>query len=346
MTAVRDDPGIETDRDRPALSARALALSSALGAAALVVVAYVAYRELIHYDRRAIEHVPAGAEFALRVDLEQLVLFEPVRKHLLPLVDRAPLVPPGAEPARVPRLLRLREEAGLNLVLDLRELVFARNPDGRWVLALGGLFGSRRLLPRIEEVLRREPGLRLHREAAMLVLDPSGLALGQAEDGVLLVGSEAATLERALHPSRAHEQLGLPPNGAAALAALPSWFDSVESQPQRALRPASWVRSIVRLDFGDPLELTLRIEHSAASDVASMRRLVEGWFAAPSDRDFVPGADWGGERAILARAQFATTSTTETVVTSTWERSEFDHAARSLATWLEGRFETGRPAAQ
>jgi hypothetical protein len=346
MAAVRDDAGIQTDGDRPAMSARALALASCLGAAVLVALAYLAYRELIHYDRRAIEHVPAGAELALRVDLEQLVLFEPVRKHLLPLVDRAPFTPPGSEPGGAPRLRRLREEAGLNLVLDLRELVFARVPDGRWVLALGGLFGSRRLLPRIEEVLRREPELRLRREAAMLILDASGVALGQAEDGVLLVGSDAAMLERALRPSRAYEELGLPASGAATLAALPSWFDSFESEARRAPRSASWVRSVARLDFGDPFELTLRIEHTAASDAASMRRVVEDWFATPSEGNFVPGADWGGERAVLARAQFAMVSRTETVVSTTWERSELDHAARSLATWLEGRFGAGRPAAQ
>jgi hypothetical protein len=343
---VRDTAGIETDRDRPATSARALALLSCLGAAALGVVAYVAYRELIHYDRRAIEHVPAGAELALRVDLEQLVLFEPVRKHLLPLVDRAPLAPPGSDPRGAPRLLRLREEAGLNFALELRELVFARVPDGRWVLALGGLFGSRRLLPGIEEVLRREPELHVRREAAMLILEPSRLALGQADDGVLLVGSDPAMVERALRPSRAHEDLGLPASGAAALAALPSWFDSFESEAPRAPPSTSWVRSVAQLDFGDPLALTLRIEHTAASDVASMRRLIEDWFATPPAGNFVPRADWGGERAVLARAQFATASRTETVVSTTWERSEFDHAARSLATWLEGRFGVGRPVAQ
>lgn len=340
------DADAETGSDRPATSARALAVLSCLGAAALVVVAYVAYRELIHYDRRAVEHVPAGAELALRVDLEQLVLFEPVRKHLLPLVDHAPLAPPDSEPGGVPRLLRLREEAGLNLVLDLRELVFARVPDGRWVLALGGLFGSRPLLSGVEEVLRHEPALRLRREATSLILEPSGLALGQAEDGVLLIASDAALLERALPASRAYEALGFRPGGAAELAVLPSWFDGFEPQAQRAPLSPSWVRSVARVDFGDPLELTLRIEHTENSDLAAMQRMVEGWLAPPTGANFVPEADWGGERAVLARARFASASKTETVASSTWKQSELDHAARSLASWLEGRFATARPAAR
>jgi hypothetical protein len=344
MVAVPDDPGMATRTDRPALSARTLALASGVGATLLVLAAFVAYRALIHYERRAIEHVPAGAELALRIDLEQLVLFEPVRKHLLPLVDRAPLAPEAAEPARMPRLLALRQQAGLNLVRDLRELVFARSPDGRWVLALGGLFGSRRVLADIEDVLQREPGLHVRRSGALRILEPSGVALGQAEDGVLLVGSDEAMLERALPATRAHAELGLGPSGAAELAASSHGFDGFGAGAQRA--STAWSRCVAQLDFGDPMQLTMRIEHAPGSDAASMRRVVEGWFAAPTGTDFVPGADWGGERAVLARAHFATAAKTETIVSSTWERSELDRAARSLATWLEGRFLAGRPTAQ
>jgi hypothetical protein len=328
-------PGV----DRPGVSARVLALLGGAVALTLTLVVYVAYRELIHYERRAIEHVPPGAELALRVDLEQLVLFEPVRKHLLPLFDRAPLVR-RAQPAGAvtPRLQRLREKAGLNLGLDLRELVFARMPDGGWVLALGGIFGSRHLLEGIEAVLHEEAGIHLRREGALLSVEYSGVVLTQADDGVLLVGSDAALLARAAPASHGYQSIGLEREGAGALAALPSWLDALRPEPAPSAR-ASVLRGMLRLDFGDPLELALRIEHPASTDMGAARRAVAGWLGMPADADqFVPRADWGGERAVLARAHFSQASATLTLGSSLWQRSELDQAARSLAAWLEGRF--------
>jgi hypothetical protein len=332
--------------DRPSVSARTLAWLGGALALALAAVVYLAYRELIHYERRAIEHVPPGAEFALRVDLEQVLLFEPVRKHLLPLVDRAPLAGAKRGGAPTPRLRRLREQAGLNLGLDLRELVFARMPDGGWVLVLGGIFGSRRLLGGIEQVLREEPELHLRQDGARLILEPSGVALTQADDGALIVASAAPLLARASAPSGGFEAVGLDRQGAAALAAWPSWFDALGSERARP-RGMSWHRSMLRVDFGDPLELTLRIDQPSPGDPESARRLVAGWFGTPPDRtEFVPRADWGGERAVLARARFVRASEAVTVVSSTWERTELDQASRSLAAWLEGRFLSDGPTAQ
>ena len=194
---------------RGGVPARVIALWSALGAALLLALGFIAYRELIHYERHASEHVPPGAELALRLDLEQVLLFEPLRRHLLPLVDRAPLAGAPPEPGAPSRLLRLREQADLNLGFDLREVVFAQEPGGGWVLALGGIFGARSVLDGIERVLAAEPGLRATRDAGVLTLTGSGLALAQAEDGVLLIASDAAVLGRALPPRRAHEALGL-----------------------------------------------------------------------------------------------------------------------------------------
>jgi hypothetical protein len=344
---VTEEIVVSANVDRPAVSARWLALLSGAVALALAVVAYVAYRELIHYERHAIEHVPPGAELGLRIDLEQVVLFEPVRKHLLPLVDRAPLAGDGErrEPA-TSRLRRLREQAGLNLGFDLREIVFARLPNGGWVLALGGIFGSRPLLDGIERVLREEPGVHSNGERAMLTLQPSGLALAQADDGVLLVASSAAVLELAIPRSRAHEILGLGREGAAAFAALPSAFEPHPSTGTPG-SSATWTRSTARLELGDPLELTLRIEHAAPSGVDASRRIIEGWLGEPvHDRGFVPRADWGGERAVLARAQFSRISQRLTSLSSQWQRSELDRAARSLAAWLEAAFRRPGPAAQ
>lgn len=334
-------PGGRRLAERRAVSPRAVAIASGVGALALLLVAYLSYRRFLHYERRAIEHVPAGAELALRVDLEQVVLFEPVRRHLLPLVDRALL---GAAPPAPPsRLARLRE-AGVNLGMDLREAVFARvQPGDGWSLALGGIFGSEPLLPRIEAVLRAEPGARLRAEGAMLVLEPSGVALAQAEDGVLILASDPALLARALAPGRGSEALGLRREGAAALAALASGL--------RPLAPArggasSLVRASVQLELGDPLELTARLEHAAPVALETARRELDAWLGTPAATEqFAPQADWGGERALSARARFHQASPTQIDVSAAWERAELDRAARSLAAWLEARLPAAGPGA-
>lgn len=342
-----DPAGDDLARDRRALPARTLALWSALIAGALVLVGLVAYRQLIYYERVAIHHVPAGASFALRVDLEQVVLFEPVRRHLLPLVDRAELAEAGAQPPPS-RLVRLREQARLNLGLELREVVFARGRGGGWVLALGGLFGDEPLLPRLERVLRSEPGVHWRRDAGMLILEPSRLALGQADDGVLLLASDAALLMEALRPSAAHEAVGLSRRGAAALGALPGGLGARASVPRGdgALATPAWLGLSAWLKLGDPLELEARIELANPVEVDAMRRELARWLGTPSEGSgFAPQADWGGERSLAARATFTQPAPTEIRVHTTWERAEFEQATRSLAAWLEPHLRALGPAA-
>ncbi len=330
---------------RGGVPARVIGLWSAVGAALLVAVGFVAYRELLHYERHAIEHVPPGAELALRVDLEQVLLFEPVRKHLLPLVDRAPLTGAPTEHGARSRLLRLREQAGLNLAFDLREVVFAREPGGGWVLVLGGMFGTQTVLDGIERVLNAEPGMRSTRDAGVLTLSGSGLSVAQAEDGVLLIASDADVLARAMPPGRAYEALGLANDGAGALGALGSWLDSRDANVASGGSPLT--RCSARLELADPLILTAWVEHAGPSDVAAARREVAGWLGIPLGSDnFSPHPDWAGERALLARARFDADPPNVTRVSTTWERAELDQAARSLTAWLETRFQGDGPVAQ
>ena len=81
------------------LAALALTLVAAAGA-------WWAYRSLIHYERRAALHLPGDADFVARLDLEQVVMFEPVRKYLLPLIDEAPLHRAEAHDAARPETSR------------------------------------------------------------------------------------------------------------------------------------------------------------------------------------------------------------------------------------------------
>ena len=332
---MRDDAP-EPGAPRAGVRARVLALWGGLLALLLTFGATLAYRGLIRYERRAIDHVPTGAELAVRVDLEQLVLFGPFREHLLTLVDRASLGW-GASSA-TGRLARLREQGGLNLGLDLRELVVARAADGSWLLALGGIFGDRPLLPGIEAALRAEPGAHLRREGKSLTLEPSGLVLTQAEDGILLIGSDADIVQRATPHTRVAADLGLGAAGAAAAAAAPGWLEGLPWLEPSSARSLPLRRASARLDYGDPFEVTLALELDGPADLTAVRETIDAWFGAPARAAvFAPRADWGGERAVMARARLTSPSPGTVLLTSTWQRSELARAFRSLATWLEGK---------
>ena len=169
----------------------------------------------------------------------------------------------------------------------------------------------------------------------MVILEPSGLALGQSEDGLRLIGSAADIVRRAAPPTRVAADLGLSPAGAGAAAALPRWIESLPwLDPSTSALP-SVRRVTARLDYGDPFSLTLRVEHDTALDLERLRSAVERWFGAPAaGAAFAPRADWGGERAVMARARMTPESPAAAVLSTTWQRSELDRACRSLATWL------------
>ncbi|HWO14150.1 MAG TPA: hypothetical protein VNN80_31815 [Polyangiaceae bacterium] len=318
------------DAERRSIPARTLALYSAALGLVLAALAYVAYRELVHYERRAVRHVPERATLALRVDLEQVALFEPVRAHLLPLVERVPLGP--GDSMATDRLARLRQTAGFNLGLDLRELVFASLDEGRaWVLVVGGLFPGGDLVGRIEAALETEPGAQVRREGSLLLLGPAALVLTRAADGVLLLASDAAAVEQALAPSEAYRALGVATEGAAALGIRAGWLEAGS-----ASAPSGFSRVTGRLDLGDPFPLTLELAH-AVPNPGPARQALERWLRVDTSA-LAPAADWGGERAVLARARFEEPpSRALTIAMTSWAPTELDRACRRLAVWLEAR---------
>lgn len=337
------------DREQRAISSRALAWIGLSIAAVLCLVGIVSYRMLIHYERRAALHIPADVGFAARIDLEQVVLFEPVRKHLLPLINELPLGPAGAEAGKGPdRLTRLRERVGLNLALDLREVMFAEEGrSGQWVLVLGGLFDQRGVVPAIASVLHEEGALDAAQTEGELRFERWGVTLGQADDGCLVLASSSSMLRRALQVTERFAELGLPREGAAAAALTAeharSWLggDSAFAFDEPAVR-----RIVGTLGLGDALQLELRIQVQRAAELPPIRAGILRWRETyVSALPFIPQADWGGERALLARARVSEPSETLMIVSSSWERAELDRAAQSLAAWLERRFLSPSPGA-
>jgi hypothetical protein len=332
------------DRVRAGISFRALALFG-LGAACVAALGtWIAYGQFIHYDRRALAHVPAGAELVARLNVEKVPLFEPVRRHLLPLIDKLPLLrtPPNDALSGEGRLARLRN-MGFNIAVDLREIVIAdvSEPPG-WVVVLGGLYDADGFVPTVEAVLRAEAVTGVTRVGDTLRFAPSGVMLGQAADGSLIVASDPTTLASALPASEHSASLGLTATGTGELFATAEWLHGGWSRLDQSASEPTWLgllRSIgITLRLDSDLHLDGRLEAASPGQAHELESAIERWrqaqqLTAPS----VPRADWGGERAILARTQIGQTAGSTVFFTSAWERAEFDRAVRSLASGLERR---------
>lgn len=304
------------------------------------VGAWLAYRELLHYRRCAVEHLPAGTEFAARLDVEQVVLFDPVRRHFLPLLDRLPI---GSEPSTHASKLaegrssRLRNQAGVNLGLDLREILFATSQDQRWVLVLGGLF-PRGVLPKVERALQSEPRGGWARVGDTLEFEPSGATLGQAADGALILASDRLALASALPSSERFRELGLAREGSGGArlsgAALqewasalggPAWLSAVESAGL-SLRLARQIEIDVRLQLRDEATATV-VSRLAAHQLPPS---APSPTIQPTDDALDP---WG----LLAHAERSEATGTTVKFVSSWRQAELDRAARDSAAWLERR---------
>jgi hypothetical protein len=325
--------------ERRGTSFRKLAWAGVLFTAVAGAGAWVAYARLVHYRRCAVEHLPPGAELVARLDVEQVVLFEPVRRHLIPLIERLPLAaaPSGAGAPELDRTSRLRRDAGLNLGLDLREILVATAPGGRWVLVLGGLF-QQGLVSGIARELTEEAATGWRRADDALEVAPSGAALAQASDGALLLASDRALLAATLPSSTRFRELGLEREGAgsarvpssvldrwAAEGGAPQWLGAIESAALE-LRLSREIEVDVRLQLRDGSAATALValaEHhlpsTAADDIGD-----------PSAAGLDP---WG----FLARAKELQTSGNTLQFVSVWRQAELDRAARDFAAWLERR---------
>ncbi|MEY2934266.1 MAG: hypothetical protein RL033_5015 [Pseudomonadota bacterium] len=320
-------------QERQGVSSRRLFWLAALFTAVAAAGVYVAYVQLIHYRRSVAEHLPANTVFAARLDVEQLILFDPVRRDLLPLVEVLPPAPAQHDPsAHEARLTRLRA-AGLNLGLDLREILVATTADQGWLVALGGLFPKVGALGIIEHVLHEESANGWQRNGDVIEFSLSGAALGQAADGTMLVASNRALLLTALPTSSRHLELGLPREGAGG-AALTSAAAVGWSYPG----PRDWLSGAhplvagVRLAGDIELEIRVQLEDSAQARLLAMQaqQWITNGVGAPMDRQ-AGGADPAG---LWARTRTVEAEETSVKLMSSWRSAELERSARELAAWV------------
>lgn len=293
----------------------AVALSVLTGLA--VLAGLFIYLRYVRYERVAALHVPADTAVALRIDVEQVLFFEPVRKNLLPVANTL-----AAKPNPRSRLKRIQGRTGLELGVDLREIVIALGPQANeWVIALGGMFSKKNVVAAVAEVLN-EDGLACQSEAAVATC-ASGLALGQASDGVLLLASNVARLRAAFDEQGTYAELGLDRDGPGGFALRGASIGALAAGV--TLPEAEWANVVDRItgkfELGTPVLLDVSVELRGGVSAPVVEPSIESLLAA-----------WFGHSSVPLEA----TGPTRLRGRLEWSRDQLDLATARLAQLMRG----------
>jgi hypothetical protein len=286
----------------------AVTLLAAMGGGAYV------YFVLLRYERVVAHHVPPMAVGAARLDVEQAIVYEPVRRHLLPVIDEGL----ASSPEHADGLERLQAATRINLGRDLREVLFASGPEGDdWVVVFGGMFPRDGVISGLAELLRkRGGGWDVHPDRA---IGPGGIGIGQATDGSIALASSVVWLEAALPSRDPHVELGLPREGPGAAA-----LDLDRMLPGAGMR-----RATAELELGSPMSIDLRVEVVPGAGAAPRERVIELLSSeSPSGN---PVLD-----EIELRQALTNAGPDRLEATIAWERTEMDRIAALVADELRG----------
>ncbi len=321
--------------ERKSFSHRTIYIGLAISLLCAVGVALYIYFRYVRYERVAAEHVPPGTVAALRVDLEKVVLYEPFRSRVLELVNERPTDMPES------RLERLRHYTGIELGVDMRELVLAVGPGPMdFEIIVGGLFRSETFMPGVERMMADE-GYPLTRSAdGELLFTPAGLAIGQADDRTIVLASSERAARAALAPSTAYQTLGLSKEGPGGFALNGDVVRAVVPAPLRVLAPnLAVVDDISRvrgdLDLASDVGMTTFVELKQGTGQEAAQRIQSllGVFAGA--RLPLAGGPLDGLGKAASRFRVAPSSTPGVVqLDARWDRAEVDAFAAAVAVEL------------
>jgi hypothetical protein len=211
---------------RSARSFKSVAVGGVTLAVVVLAVMFALYLRYVHYERVACFHLPPNTVLAVRVDVEQAIFYEPMRRHILPLLGG-----PGSSPTEADaRLSRIEVRSRLKRG-DLREIVIGRGAArGDWVVVLGGIFPRGSGSDRLVTALADEPGWTPATGGRHAEHRTTGIAVARAPDGAVVIASSKAVIAASLPTTGTFEALGLPAGGAggfalshAALTELAQW---------------------------------------------------------------------------------------------------------------------------
>jgi hypothetical protein len=299
----------------------------AIGAAALgaviFAVALALYIRYIRYDRVAGLHIPHGASVVVRLDVEQALLYEPVRRHLLPILG----APRASSSQGDARLARIEDRTGLHRG-DLREVVVASFADSSdWVIVLGGIFPRGPSAQTIALAFASEGAAWDLSSDGRVAMGPEGVAVTRASDGAVIIGSSEGTMEAAL-PSR-DPILPVTRTGPGGFA-----FDTRGvADLQRRLSDAPGVATLLShttelrgtVSLSESVAVTVTADVAAGSNGTQLLGEALAWLRTYAKTEASPGAGLiraGVERSVVSPAGGAGAQGAQ--VTMAWEREEVD----------------------
>lgn len=252
-------------------SKRAIVIAAALMLVLAATAAVASWMLIFRYQPTALAHVPAGSNVVVRLEAADIVLFGPVRNHLLPLV----LEDKPKEPAinKVPLAERLHERTGVRLPVDVREMLVATMDGKSFVALFGGKIAPGKFVKGLADVAQEEhwPGFRMEND----VLVGPKVAVGQAEDGTIVVGSDRAIVMTALPASDEGAKLGLPEHGAVRfVVAKPAWetLSTVGKLVPQADAFGGVRRGTGSFTLGASPEVVIRLEPANGADSAAIEQ--------------------------------------------------------------------------
>lgn len=238
-----DSEAIAAPTDRPGISPIPVLVGLLISFVFTMGAALWIYKKWIQYEPRVFGALPRESEQFAYLDIEQALVYEPFRRHLLPLIE-------VGRNSRESRLLAIERKTGIELGVDARELLWYRTGQGGGVL-LGGLLRQDRLVPGMLGLMQEE-GLAarsLGNEGSAM----DGLAIGSARLSAPsrgVIGIERGTLNSPRGPEIAPHRLlpsFLSTVATGQIVLLARRREPLEGDPKRSLE--SWISVSVEDEF-------------------------------------------------------------------------------------------------
>ncbi|UQA59613.1 hypothetical protein [Polyangium aurulentum] len=320
---------------------RPLSRASIVAIAVASVVVFVAIGAVglwffvLRYVPTARAHVPAGTNIAIRLEAADIVLFGPVRKHLVDTALGNEATADAPSTKKKSRAARIEDRTGVRLPADVREILIASMDGKSWVALVGGRIERGKFVDGLAEVAREEGWAGYRKENGILV--GPNMAIAQAEDGTIVVGTDRAIVQTALPATEEGQKLGLPEKGAVTFAIGKGAWEAIGSG--KALVPGA--SSLPRIEratgsfkLGSAPELSMRLEPASAAD---RQALEDGLRALLAQMNLVMllAPDTAGEKEAM-RAAVVRGEGNAVVLQAPWPYEGIDRGCAKIASFLRG----------